>query len=609
MKLKRILTVAAALVVAAVVAVVAILSTMDFEELRGVIEEKAEEATGRKLTIAGSIDLVISLNPAIALEDVTFANAPWGSRKEMVTVKRFEVEVALLPLITGDIQVNRLVLIEPDILLETDAKGRPNWQMKAAGAKAEKAKESEEAADLPSIHKVLIRDGRLTYLNGISGAKTQIDIEELEINAGGLLSPMTVELRGSVNGMSVRLDGTLGSLDQMLDEQVFPVDFKLVTGGSDLAGKGTFSLAGRRPMLTGDFTSETLDLADFQTPDAAQPAAEAQGKQKFVFTKDPLPFDALKTIDAKMKLGIGVLRLGKGLELTKVDLNLNLKGGQLALAPLGATLSGGRISGDVKLDAGKKTPPLALNLSAKGIDYGRLLKDMDIADGITGTLDGSVKLRGAGASARAIAASLNGHIEVIGGQGTIDNDLMKATGTGLLQMLGGWRQGSSDLRINCVVVRLPVKAGVVTSEAILLDTATVTVGGKGKVDLRNESVNLRVTPQAKAAGLMSLAVPFLVSGTLADPKFGPDPVGTVVGVAKIAGLLINPLVAGAALIVESETADQNPCVAALDQAGKGGTAQPQPSGNIVEDAAKGVGEVLEGVGEGISKGLKSLFGN
>lgn len=609
MKLKRILTVAAALVVAAVVAVVAILSTMDFEELRGVIEEKAEEATGRKLTIAGSIDLVISLNPAIALEDVTFANAPWGSRKEMVTVKRFEVEVALLPLITGDIQVNRLVLIEPDILLETDAKGRPNWQMKAAGAKAEKAKESEEAADLPSIHKVLIRDGRLTYLNGISGAKTQIDIEELEINAGGLLSPMTVELRGSVNGMSVRLDGTLGSLDQMLDEQVFPVDFKLVTGGSDLAGKGTFSLAGRRPTLTGDFTSETLDLADFQTPDAAQPAAEAQGKQKFVFTKDPLPFDALKTIDAKMKLGIGVLRLGKGLELTKVDLNLNLKGGQLALAPLGATLSGGRISGDVKLDAGKKTPPLALNLSAKGIDYGRLLKDMDIADGITGTLDGSVKLRGAGASARAIAASLNGHIEVIGGQGTIDNDLMKATGTGLLQMLGGWRQGSSDLRINCVVVRLPVKAGVVTSEAILLDTATVTVGGKGKVDLRNESVNLRVTPQAKAAGLMSLAVPFLVSGTLADPKFGPDPVGTAVGVAKIAGLLINPLVAGAALIVESETADQNPCVAALDQAGKGGTAQPQPSGNIVEDAAKGVGEVLEGVGEGISKGFKSLFGN
>ena len=606
MKLKRILTVVAALVAAAVVAVVAILSTMDFEELRGVVEEKAEEATGRKLTIAGPIDLVISLNPAIALEDVTFANAPWGSRKEMVTVKRFEVEVALLPLITGDIQVNRLILIEPDILLETDAKGRPNWQMKDAGAKAKK---SEEAADLPSIHEVLIRDGRLTYRNGISGAKTQIDIEELEANAGGLLSPMTVALRGSVNGMSVRLDGTLGSLDQMLDEQVFPVDFKLVSGGSDLAGKGTFSLAGRRPTLTGDFMSDTLDLADFQASGAAQPGAQKKGKQKFVFTKDPLPLDALRSIDAKMKLGIGVLRLGKGLELTGVDLDLNLKGGQLALAPLGATLSGGRISGDIKLNAGKKTPPLALNLSAKGIDYGRLLKDMDIADGITGTLDGSVKLRGAGASARALAAGLNGHIEVIGGQGTIDNDLMKATGTGLLQMLGGWRQGSSDLRINCVVVRLPVKAGVMTSEAILLDTATVTVGGKGKVDLRNEAVNLRVTPQAKDAGLMSLAVPFLVSGTLADPKFGPDPVGTAVGVAKIAGLLINPLVAGAALIVESETADQNPCVAALDQAGKGGTAQPQPGGNIVEDAAKGVGEALEGVGEGISKGLKSLFGN
>lgn len=605
-KIKRIVTGLVALAVAVVVTGYAILSTMDFEELRGVIEAEAKKATGRDLSIAGAIDLQVSLSPAIALEDVTFANAGWGSRKEMVTVKRFEVEVALLPLLTGDIQVNRLILIEPDILLETNAKGNPNWQMKAVGAKAKEEEKTEEAGDLPSINEVLIRDGRLTYRNGITGAKTQIDLAELAANAGGFLSPMTVSLRGSLDGLSVQLDGTLGSLDQMMDEQVFPVEFKLVTGGSDLAGEGTFSLAGHRPILTGEFTSESLDMADFQTPGAVQPATETKGKQKFVFTEDPLPLDALKSIDAKMKLGIGVLRLGKGLELTKVDLNLNLKGGQLALAPLGATLSGGTVSGDIKLNASKKAPPLALNLSAKGIDYGRLLTDMEIAEGVAGTLDADINLRGAGTSARAIAAGLNGHIEVIGGEGTIDNDLMQATGTGMLQMLGGWRQGSSDLRINCVVARLPVKAGVMTSEAILLDTTTVTVGGNGNVDLRSEALDLRVTPQAKDAGLMSLAVPFLVSGTLADPAYGPDPVGTAMGAAKVAGLLLNPLAAGAALVVEGESSDQNPCVAALDKAS---TAQPQSSGNVVEDTAKGVGEALEGVGEGITKGLKGLFGD
>ena len=75
MKLKWILTGLLALVVAVVVAGVAILSTMDFEEYRGVIEAEAEKATGRKLTVAGAIDLDISLSPAISIEDIRFANA------------------------------------------------------------------------------------------------------------------------------------------------------------------------------------------------------------------------------------------------------------------------------------------------------------------------------------------------------------------------------------------------------------------------------------------------------------------------------------------------------------------------------------------------------
>ena len=83
MKIKWILTGLLALVVAVVVAGVAVLSTMEFEELRGVIEAEAEKATGRKLTIAGDIDLEISLSPAIAVEDVRFANAEWGSRPAM----------------------------------------------------------------------------------------------------------------------------------------------------------------------------------------------------------------------------------------------------------------------------------------------------------------------------------------------------------------------------------------------------------------------------------------------------------------------------------------------------------------------------------------------
>ncbi len=156
-------------------------------------------------------------------------------------------------------------------------------------------------------------------------------------------------------------------------------------------------------------------------------------------------------------------------------------------------------------------------------------------------------------------------------------------------------------------MRLPIAGGVARGEVILLDTAAATVGGTGEIDLRDETLDLKVTPQAKQTSLMSLAVPFLIQGTLAEPKVAPDPVGTAVGVAKIAGLFINPLTAGALIIADSETTGQNPCVAALERPAPA-TSATQPK-SAVESVTEGVGGVLEGVGEGISKGLKSLFGN
>ena len=75
--------------VGVVVSGAAILSSMDFDEYKGLIAEQAKSATGRDLQIAGDLNLEISLNPAIAVDGVTFANADWGSKPAMLTVERF----------------------------------------------------------------------------------------------------------------------------------------------------------------------------------------------------------------------------------------------------------------------------------------------------------------------------------------------------------------------------------------------------------------------------------------------------------------------------------------------------------------------------------------
>ena len=89
-------------VVGAIVAV----STTDFSAYRDEIAAALKDATGREIRIAGRIEQsVLSLSPSIAMTDISFANAVWGSRPQMMTAQRAEIEVALFPLIGGTIEI------------------------------------------------------------------------------------------------------------------------------------------------------------------------------------------------------------------------------------------------------------------------------------------------------------------------------------------------------------------------------------------------------------------------------------------------------------------------------------------------------------------------
>jgi len=83
-----------------------ILSTYNFNSLKPEISRRVKEATARELTFGGDIHLKFGLTPSLVVNDVRFQNAPWGSRPEMARIRQFEIQVALLPLISarGDFQ-------------------------------------------------------------------------------------------------------------------------------------------------------------------------------------------------------------------------------------------------------------------------------------------------------------------------------------------------------------------------------------------------------------------------------------------------------------------------------------------------------------------------
>jgi len=163
--------------VSLIVAIVVAVGTTEINQYKPLIAQKIKEATGRDIRIEGDLDLTGSLSPTVVVEGVSFANAPWGLRPQMVTVKRFEAEVALIPLMKGDLQVKRLILIEPDIFVETDAKGHSNWEFFGLRTTRE-PKQPAEADDggtlALDIGEIQVKNGQLTFHDGVSGKTVKL---------------------------------------------------------------------------------------------------------------------------------------------------------------------------------------------------------------------------------------------------------------------------------------------------------------------------------------------------------------------------------------------------------------------------------------------------
>jgi hypothetical protein len=369
---------------------------------------------------------------------------------------------------------------------------------------------------------------------------------------------------------------------------------KAELAGSDIAGDATVDLAGERIRVTADLSSSTLDLRPFSQ--TAEAAAEKAPSTDRLFPKTPLPLGALRQLDAEIKLKAGVVKLSDAFSVNEIDLAAIAKDGRLELKPLKAQLAGGSADMALTLDARQSPADVAIDLDVAELNYGRMLRELKVSDGIDGTVDVRANLTGRGDSPHAIAASLNGGLEVVGGEGRIDNGLLDATGAGLGDLLAVWREQDDDMNLNCAVARFGAEKGVLNSRAILADTESVSFGGTGDIDLGREELDLRITPEAKQTSLMSLAVPVRLSGPLLDPSIGPDPLGAAKATAFVVGAAINPLVAVGALVVSSETQDQNPCVAALAKARQEGTGEVKGDGD-------GIGGFLNKMGDSIDRAL------
>ncbi len=468
---KWVLAVLAAIVVLVFVTFYIIIATYDFNRLKPRISGAVQEATGRELKLAGDFKFAFGFFPSVSLEGLSLQNSPWGSRPEMARIKRLEIQIALLPLFKGEIRFKRLILSEPDILMETDRSGKSNFDFERKGGGVFPPLTFDE---------IRIENGVLTYRDGKRGKTSALTIEEMKAALPGGENPIELHLKGSYAGRPLEIQGRTGPLSAVFfPEKPWPVnlnaragaatlaiegtikevlkgkgldlalraegasirdlaelggipglpdlgafkvtsgikgntknlkitDFKAGAGGSDAAGSAELDLSGKIPKITADLSSRKLDLRPFF------PAKEKKIKMASPPSKAPRE-DKIFSRDP--------LPLEK---LKSADARIKIQAGNLLLRNL--TLTGFRA--DLVLDAGL--------LSAKELNF-----DLN-----GGTVNGqfSVNTRGKDASfaANLNAAKLNAGslLKDLGVREILDGKLsaeMKASGQGM--SIAEWMAG------------------------------------------------------------------------------------------------------------------------------------------------------------------------
>ena len=670
----KVIKILAGLFVVVMIGIAIVISTLDVNQYKGEITQAVEDATGRKLDIDGDIGFKISLIPTVVINDLKFANASWGSKPDMLSLDKFEVQVSLMPLLSGNIQVNRVILLAPEILLETDKKGVGNWVLDIEQTEEKVSTPSESDMPLPAIvvNEVHIENARITYKDGVTGKETKVVIENIETKSDSFDDPLSVLVKVVYNEIPVKIEGTLGSVNQLKANEKYPVDLdidtsdakiglhglvakpmegkgldleinfnvaslsklsklaetelpalgpisligkvsdgkdsysikgmKLQAGKTDLSGDLTANLAGKRPALAANLSSNSIDLVELS---GGETVAKKEAKKERVFSPDPLPLEGLKSVNANVTINAKQIKTSS-LILTKTKIVLTLKNGNLSIKPLSTLVAGGSLNGNIGLNASGKTAKMVTDISIKGLELSQLEYYKGKLTG--GKTDVTIKVKGSGNSVSQIMAGLNGKLLAKIGKGELKESTTKAASTDLFSMLNpsGTREGTL---VECGVVNFNIKDGIATADkGIAVDSNKMNVIGSGTIDLKTEKLDIGITPQAQEGAGVSvgqLAELVRLRGTLANPKAGVDTMAALkAGAGAGAAVATGGLSILAQGLYDKSTADEDPCAIALGQKpAKTAEASKEPEKSTTTKAV----DTVKDAGSAVSDTIKGWF--
>lgn len=258
----RRLTIAFGVVIALIIAGALVApSFVDWNAGRAELNRRVGEILGIPTTIDGDITAALLPSPRFSITDARLVVAPprpGETEGEGVRVGRVEARVALAPLLSGQVRVERVALIDPRFDWIVDEEGKSAWTSALADRAA--------PPDSLNFENVEVRGARLVRRDRRTGSVHQFEMNEGRISADSPVGPFHVDGAFAVDGVEFQGKLVTGRLSGGV---AAPLQLNLTQTGGDAAARlagiiTTDGKGGRR--FSGEVRAEGGNLAAASLP-------------------------------------------------------------------------------------------------------------------------------------------------------------------------------------------------------------------------------------------------------------------------------------------------------------------------------------------------------
>jgi AsmA protein len=539
------------LVVLVVLLIAALVATFDPNKYKGEIARVVKEKTGRTLAVEGKIGL--SVFPSIGVDIGKTSLSERNSDKAFARIDEVKVSLAVLPLLSRQVVIDRVILSGLKVDLVQDRSGKTNFAdlagagASSAPARAREAKAAPQAAPVQlNIAGIEVRASSASWHDEATGSRYKATIDKLETGRIASGAPGKLSLVARVEASQPKADyqvGLSGTYRLDFQKQAFALsgmelrvsDATPGTTKPPLSLKGDVEFDASPQAIRFTLAADQVNLDRYLPPPPAK--GPGGGGAPAAKPEEPIDLSGLKGLNLKGDLKIAQL-IASNVKLENVHLGVKAAGGKVDAEPLTADLYQGKLDGAASVNANDNR--FALKADLPGVAVGPLLKDALNSDMLEGKGNVALDIQTVGNTVTAMKKALGGTAKLSlkdGGLKGINIDELIRKAKKQPSQSSSQRTDLSELTASFVI-----KNGVAHNDDLSAKAPLLRLSGAGDVNIGANAIDYlaKVSFVASSAGqggkdladLNGQTLPVKIDGTLDAPQFHPDLNALLKGVVK-----------------------------------------------------------------------------